>query len=60
METSPENLKKIRYWIELPLEIGKCVINELLLELDMMTTPKPTGKPANIQHYRSEIPDIAA
>lgn len=37
METTPENIKKPRYWLELPLEIGKAVISELLREVEILS-----------------------
>lgn len=36
MELSSANIKKPRFWLELPLEIGRAVCKELLLEFGLM------------------------
>jgi hypothetical protein len=42
MELSRENLKKPRYWLELPLEIGRAVVDETLRAIDVVLAPKET------------------
>lgn len=55
MEVTPNNIKTIRFWAELPIEITRAVGHEVLLMAEyLMQAPEEIAqlrKASEVQHY---------